>query len=70
MSSLSKRCEPAACLLTLIFLFATVATAAQKPPGNSPQNVLTYHGDNLRTGWFSLAVLNYSSLCPAAAALR
>jgi hypothetical protein len=27
--------------------------AAPQPPTSSPQDVLTYHGDNLRTGWFS-----------------
>jgi len=28
-------------------------TADQPQPSASPQDVLTYHGDNLRTGWFS-----------------
>src|SRR5215469_10830448 len=29
------------------------AGAADKQPTNSPQDVLTYHNDNYRTGWFS-----------------
>ncbi len=40
----------------LLFLaipaFAGQKLAASQPP-SSPQDVLTYHGDNLRTGWFS-----------------
>lgn len=44
------------CLLSLIlapfFLLAIPALAGSAPTG-SPQDILTYHGDNLRTGWFS-----------------
>jgi len=38
-----------ACLLTV---FLVASAFAQKAP-SSPQDVLTYHGDNYRTGWFS-----------------
>jgi len=29
------------------------AQTVPKPPAGTPQDVLTYHGDNFRTGWFS-----------------
>src|SRR5271165_1272805 len=35
-----------------VFVLA-VAGFAQPEPAGSPQDVLTYHGDNFRTGWFS-----------------
>jgi hypothetical protein len=51
MPSLSKRCDPTMRVFTLSFLFTIAAMTSQmKPPGGSPQDVLTYHGDNLRTG--------------------
>lgn len=48
----------AALLFTLILLFAISALGLQPPkqPTGSPQDVLTYHGDNLRTGWFSAEI--------------
>jgi len=39
-------------VLVLFSLLAIPVLAADAPVG-SPQDVLTYHGDNLRTGWFS-----------------
>lgn len=33
--------------------FKLIAQGPQKVPVGTPQDVLTYHGDNLRTGWFS-----------------
>jgi hypothetical protein len=67
MSSLSKRCDPTMRVFTLIFLLTIAAMTAQaKPPGGSPQDVLTYHGDNLRTGWFSSETkLTSSNVNPA-----
>ncbi len=55
MPSRWNRFVPAACLFTLVVLLAISAVAAQPPkqPTGSPQDVLTYHGDNLRTGWFA-----------------
>jgi len=42
------------CFVSAVFvlslLFTVPALAGQAPPA-SPQDVLTYHGDNLRTGW-------------------
>jgi hypothetical protein len=38
------------CVLAAYFLAATLGVAA---PGAAAQDVLTYHGDTLRTGWFS-----------------
>ena len=35
------------------FLLPSSAFAADKQSPSSPQDVLTYHGDNYRTGWFS-----------------
>jgi outer membrane protein assembly factor BamB len=43
--------------LPFIWLSLTGSLAAQEvtsqPAAGTPQDVLTYHGDNLRTGWFS-----------------
>jgi hypothetical protein len=35
-----------------LVLLLTIPALAGQAPANSPQDVLTYHGDNLRTGWF------------------
>jgi hypothetical protein len=44
-------------VLPFIWLSLTGSLAAQEvtsqPAAGTPQDVLTYHGDNLRTGWFS-----------------
>jgi hypothetical protein len=51
----SSRFSPAVIFIALL-LSAIPAIARQKvasQPTSSPQDVLTYHGDNLRTGWFS-----------------
>ena len=44
-------------IFAIILLLAIPALARHKSaplqPTSSPQDVLTYHGDNLRTGWFS-----------------
>jgi outer membrane protein assembly factor BamB len=55
MPSRSNRDVSAACIFTLLLLFTISAMAAQarKQPTGSPQDVLTHHGDNLRTGWSS-----------------
>lgn len=47
MPSRAKNCSSAVCLLAAILLLAVPFAVAQS------QDVLTYHGDNLRTGWFS-----------------
>ncbi|MBZ5571157.1 MAG: hypothetical protein LAO09_04675 [Acidobacteriia bacterium] len=42
-------------LLAVVLLSIAPAVAAQvapKPSPGTPQDVLTYHGDNFRTGWF------------------
>ena len=44
-----NRCPSAKYFLALILLLAMPILSV---PANA-QNVLTYHGDNLRTGWFS-----------------
>jgi len=45
------------CIFAATLLLAIAAIAGHKvappQPISSPQDVLTYHGDNLRTGWFS-----------------
>ncbi len=56
--------RPNSCLST-VSIFAAVllvvipASAAPKDAtqASSPQDVLTYHGDNLRTGWFSAEIV-------------
>ncbi len=41
----------------------TIPAFAAETPGSSPQDVLTHHGDNLRTGWFSAeSQLNVSNV--------
>jgi len=54
-----KRCFSIACMLVAVLLVVIPATAAPKraTQPSSPQDVLTYHGDNLRTGWFSSETL-------------
>jgi hypothetical protein len=48
-------CVPALCVFPLLLLLmgSTAAQDAPKRPVGTPQDVLTYHGDSLRTGWFS-----------------
>ncbi len=55
-----------ASLISTLFSVTFVATAvaqqvSSQPASGTPQDVLTYHGDNLRTGWFS----SETSLTPA-----
>jgi hypothetical protein len=50
--SLSDRRRSLPMVLALFSLVAIPSLAGNAPTG-SPQDVLTYHGDNLRTGWFS-----------------
>jgi hypothetical protein len=54
-SAVSLRCNRF--VLPFIWLSLTGSLAAQEvtsqPAAGTPQDVLTYHGDNLRTGWFS-----------------
>jgi hypothetical protein len=51
-----KSCLSTASMFAAVLLIVTLATAAHKSAATqpiTPQDVLTYHGDNLRTGWFS-----------------
>jgi len=41
----------------LLCLGPRVASQAVSKPAGTPQDVLTYHGDNFRTGWFSSETL-------------
>lgn len=46
------------CVLAFALVFAGMGSTASaqvlpKAPAGTPQDVLTYHGDNFRTGWFS-----------------
>ncbi len=41
-----------ALFVVLTTLVMTIPALAGQAPVSSPQDVLTYHGDNLRTGWF------------------
>src|SRR5258708_2932926 len=49
---MSFSCSYRQSLLVVITLLLLPAFAAAAPAG-SPQDVLTYHGDNLRTGWLA-----------------
>ena len=51
-SASRNRCVVTACWF-LLFAMPLTATQPGKHPSGSPQDVLTYHGDTLRTGWFS-----------------
>ena len=45
-------------ILCLTFVAAALAQqVSSQPAAGTPQDVLTYHGDNLRTGWFSSETL-------------
>jgi hypothetical protein len=54
---------PAIASVVLSMGLITPAQVAPKASTGTPQDVLTYHGDNLRTGWFSSeTVLNTSNV--------
>jgi hypothetical protein len=43
----------ALCVTTASFLLPSLTLAAEKQAPSSPQDVITYHNDNNRSGWFS-----------------
>jgi len=53
MSSVYSIRFPSAAILAAVLLSLFPVISAQGATPSSPQDVLTYHGDNLRTGWFS-----------------
>jgi len=62
--SLRRLVTPGILITTLLLVAATLlAQAPAKSPTGTPQDVLTYHGDNFRTGWFSAeTTLNASNV--------
>jgi hypothetical protein len=53
-------------LITMLLLTACLVAASDKRQPSSPQDVLTYHGDNNRTGWYSTeTTLNVSNVTPS-----
>src|SRR5579872_2031601 len=48
-----NRCRSVAELLAFLLLIPSMWAANSKQTSGSPMDVVTYHGDSLRTGWFS-----------------
>lgn len=47
------RCRGVSALFAFLLLIPTTWAANDKPGSGSPMDIVTYHGDSLRTGWFS-----------------